>query len=1313
MSSDKDFLVIGSGTFGLSAAYELRLRGYNVTVFDRLPVPAEDAASNDINKVVRPDYQNDVLYQLYQQLGLESIEVFKEWNKEAIKRYGRLIYYECGAAYMTRTSEMNQFEVDSINQLKKTTTGGKLVLFKDPREASNRWTTLAQPSNAFPYGYANLGAGYADSGLAITYLVQLAKSAGVNFITGPEKGHFSSYITDLQNIVIGITTQDGAKHYGKVLVAAGSWTPSIVPELEGLCVASGQPVVQFKIPAEIRPKYESYNFPVFFADVSKTGYYGFPVNYQGLLKVANHGPGYISPARGGFHDPKTNVGRVTPPSIPREALLGMRRFLQEFMPELNELDIYKTRLCWYCESWDTNFFVDKVPGKEGLFVATGGSGHAFKFTPTIGRVIADIIEDVPSPYRDLFKWRTKPKEVGHITDSIRPNLKPKMLAEVLLADEDDLKAWTFWSGLLEVKVKRGSVAPSGLVRYGSPQQLSEWHFGLTTSAPGVLRFTVKMSPFVTPRLMHEGIEEQVVSMTVVWFAGLVSSWKVTATPQAQYAVAADPTTFVTNIVPDSSLIEIGTFALGTTSSSSLIAVSQNGFQMFDVFTLPTEAADSDVCGQGGPYLLQAAAYSQSLLAHTINGLMELNSTAVQAETGTKLKTVLPNCLKSVHFPTQAPSFNNSACQLTTALGGGVENGRAWTLKPASVFELSIGDFCLGFGGKLGDSLQDFAVFDIDGWGLQDCFMELDCAITSYTRIYSDSTYTTGTTIPISLTNMSYLRAPSKELLIWGNALFYSPNDGQSIFLVYYFGSGITITDCASSNDGYFACSTSDNQIWVGHGATTQFVPVRRARPGAVGAATFAYKPKFDSEGVLSEMVVKQENGIFSTSRVPIDMQAIFDFTQVAQQVSCPYQRISFSAPKDQEAVRNGDGRVYSDDVALPGSVFLDNHRSYTFTVVMTPNSGVKPEDLSLSLQLSGTSYIAVTYKKSIDNVDDVQYEVTITDKGKMSQGLPGTNFGVTRLRISPAGSTFVCKSSGYKTTVAHDMLIYSGCPPFKRVFFSGTTSTCPDSNDAFPCFYYDDSIPLQFSVRDDLLGSTSIYNDTYTVRAIAGGRYPADIKTFSADQLKAFNPNASVSSQTPAWGVQTLTDGIPVFDADNTGILWVCTAGSPCYGISPDGRSSTADYYFIMEMTTENVEMNSYCIFKTNFPVRVYGLPVEIGTTIWATVATALIGLALLFLVLFVQWRAEQRVSMKIAPEDIFGHSTVSVDKPVNRGVSMKKVHPETNASSKSLARTHQLGTPLKSKESQSREKFIEEHWKGSLELLAAQNARNQSKKSS
>ena len=63
-----------------------------------------------------------------------------------------------------------------------------------------------------------------------------------------------------------------------------------------------------------------------------------------------------------------------------------------------------------CDTWDGNFWIDRDPEREGLVVAAGGSGHAFKFVPLIGGMIADVVEGRPNRFADRFAWRDK----GHM-----------------------------------------------------------------------------------------------------------------------------------------------------------------------------------------------------------------------------------------------------------------------------------------------------------------------------------------------------------------------------------------------------------------------------------------------------------------------------------------------------------------------------------------------------------------------------------------------------------------------------------------------------------------------------------------------------------------------------------------------------------------------------------------------------------------------------------------------------------------------------------------------------------------------------------
>lgn len=67
--------------------------------------------------------------------------------------------------------------------------------------------------------------------------------------------------------------------------------------------------------------------------------------------------------------------------------------------------IVATLVCLYCDTWDGYFWIAPDPEREGLVMATGGSGHGFKFAPLLGAWIADAVEDRPNPLLPKFRWR--------------------------------------------------------------------------------------------------------------------------------------------------------------------------------------------------------------------------------------------------------------------------------------------------------------------------------------------------------------------------------------------------------------------------------------------------------------------------------------------------------------------------------------------------------------------------------------------------------------------------------------------------------------------------------------------------------------------------------------------------------------------------------------------------------------------------------------------------------------------------------------------------------------------------------------------
>jgi len=190
--------------------------------------------------------------------------------------------------------------------------------------------------------------------------------------------------------VSGVTTTDGAAHEADlVLVAAGAWTPVLLPHLGDRLWATAQPVVHLA-PADPAP-FRAERFPVWAADVAETGWYGFPALPDGRLKIANHGP-----------------GRPLDPRGPRAVLPAERERAQVFAAAswgVVDAPVALERLCLYCDSFDGDFWVDRDPERPGLAVAAGGSGHAFKFLPVLGELVADACEGRLDARYDRWRWR--------------------------------------------------------------------------------------------------------------------------------------------------------------------------------------------------------------------------------------------------------------------------------------------------------------------------------------------------------------------------------------------------------------------------------------------------------------------------------------------------------------------------------------------------------------------------------------------------------------------------------------------------------------------------------------------------------------------------------------------------------------------------------------------------------------------------------------------------------------------------------------------------------------------------------------------
>lgn len=372
-------VIVGAGIFGATAALELRRRGYPVSLLDPGPLPHPLAASTDISKVVRMEYGRD---ESYMALMEEAREGWLRWNGA----FPDPLYHETGVTMFTREPMApGGYEYESYHLLRKRGHSPERLSSHEIARRFPGWNP-----ERYMDGFYHAKGGYAESGRVVMALVEQAQKEGVLL----HQGQAVHRLLLAGGRVTGVQTTGGERFQADhVLVAAGAWTPVLLPEMAPHLQATGHPV--FHLGVADPERFSPPHFAVFTADVSRTGWYGFPVHpREGVMKVAVHGVGLTL-------DPVRDERVVLPTDHER-----LRTFLRESFPALADAPVVYTRRCLYCDTRDEHLWIANHPQLAGLTVATGGSGHGFKFAPVLGDLTADAVEGVANPYLAKFRWRT-------------------------------------------------------------------------------------------------------------------------------------------------------------------------------------------------------------------------------------------------------------------------------------------------------------------------------------------------------------------------------------------------------------------------------------------------------------------------------------------------------------------------------------------------------------------------------------------------------------------------------------------------------------------------------------------------------------------------------------------------------------------------------------------------------------------------------------------------------------------------------------------------------------------------------------------
>ncbi|CAH0054767.1 unnamed protein product [Clonostachys solani] len=457
LSHESPIIIVGAGVFGLSSALYLAQAGYtNITVFDKQPydknaystADGADAASADFNKVMRMSYGEELDYQ---RLAWDAIQVWRVWNKQISSSSSHdlpkgltssdKVWNNCGFLRMSTDDELTQFEKSTLENITREGLRSTQFVIGDPDDEKRaphyfregEWHKKSDPFHRRRQGKSLAGvfdttAGFVEASKACTWTMHLCRKSGVRFVLGEKAGQVSFFVKSPDgNKTIGIRTADGKEHRSEFLIlAAGAWTPYLFPTISPMLETTAGSVVYFQLPPQkdaphLWERFSPDNFPVFaYGGWSKgAGIGGFPRTSDGIVKIGYRGTKHTNYEEvqdqntGTKHRisvPKTRYWpHPSEPTITKQAVEAIKAVVVEALPELAELGIAGCRNCWYIDSLDNGFIIDRVPGDGGMMVCSGGSGHGFKFLPILGREVVNIIEkpNEKSPIAKLWQWRTK------------------------------------------------------------------------------------------------------------------------------------------------------------------------------------------------------------------------------------------------------------------------------------------------------------------------------------------------------------------------------------------------------------------------------------------------------------------------------------------------------------------------------------------------------------------------------------------------------------------------------------------------------------------------------------------------------------------------------------------------------------------------------------------------------------------------------------------------------------------------------------------------------------------------------------------
>lgn len=373
MSKHFDAIVLGAGAMGSASAYHLARAGQKILLLEQFEFDHQKGSSYGLSRIIRYAYD----YPQYVELAKAVYPMWDEFEQEA----GQTLYTRTGGI------DFGTPDQPGLKAIENCLAGANVPFEKlSSTEASKRFPQFRFDEDMIVLYQADTGILAASD--CIRAHLRLAEKHGAVLQS-------NTPIIEIVPRPNQVTVRTAAETYTaeRIIITAGSWAKSVLAELGLILPLTPRRCQEMYFTTTNPAAYEADQFPAFIGHVGAPYpwmTYGIASRQNSGVKVAWHGGQDVN------HPSEIDY---TPSQQESDDIL---KFTNRYLPEV--MSLKSSRVCLYTMTPDEHWIIDRHPEFPHIVFGGGCSGHSFKFSTIIGKILTQLALQGSTEYDiSLFK----------------------------------------------------------------------------------------------------------------------------------------------------------------------------------------------------------------------------------------------------------------------------------------------------------------------------------------------------------------------------------------------------------------------------------------------------------------------------------------------------------------------------------------------------------------------------------------------------------------------------------------------------------------------------------------------------------------------------------------------------------------------------------------------------------------------------------------------------------------------------------------------------------------------------------------------